>query len=200
MKLKMSLAELRDMAKEGKTAEHNVGICDWFKVNDKNDAYIVKIGNDYITCMCFAFACAFNNEPKVNKKDKFAIISYPDSYLHDKVNEWFNNQSDMFKSVIKTTNKCYEAHSLSYIDNEYHQTFYKHFNAAEKVFIPTLDETNSLAKLPLPRLDIWCSTPKAPNKFTPDEGSFGYFYCDDTPLYPDSGNFEHFAGVLFNIG
>ncbi len=210
MKLKMSLTELHDIVRTGKTAEHNIQIGDYFKVSDKNDAYIVKIGNDYATCIITPKGkYPYYDTPCIGGNKSFAIVGYPDSDLQYAVKTWYETQSDEFKSIVKSTVRNYEMHQLfdkvyfnSHDATRHGQFAYRFRTITEKAFVPTEAEYKEIILYirdfleKIPRF-CWTSTP---SEHYGTESESGFF----TGIYDRPATFRGSISlpivIMFNIG
>ncbi len=216
MFLEMTLTELRDIAKAGKTAEHNIKIGNMFLIKkaNKDDAYIATIaaiGNDYITCATqIQIDFRYYNIPPINDFFRDAEVGYPNSDFKKSINQWFKEQSNEFKSVTKYTVRNYEIHLLTadWIPKErkihYTQFFSRFETLLEKVFVPNFKEMNYLFKLNF--YDGFTSTPAqfslhAHDNFECNSGRFYRYpllYGSDNCYY---GNLqENISTILFRIG
>ncbi len=223
MFIDMSLTKLRDIVKNGKTAEYNIKIGDQFFIDDKVIAAIIQIGNDDIICIVtnHFITCSYFLSPQINKEKKYTdVIGYPDSFLNKQVNKWFDKQSDEFKSVVKPTKINYETCLLSYIDSTLIQAANGITEVEEKVFVPSIKTLNSIINdsstqdiLPQSVIfdcSIWTSTPACdiiihgenPPLFPwHDKWVFGAFYQSScNKIHSRTGNNTGLSCLLFKIG
>ncbi len=209
MFLEMTLTELRDIAKAGKTAKRNIEIGDTFLIKktdeDANIAKIVAIGNDYITCTStddIIYVPYYDDLPFDDVVR--GIVGYPDSHLQFIVKTWYEAQSDEFKSVIKDTDRTYEIHSLwahKDLHNfvKYNQTFLKFKSISEKVFVPTKYEVLSYG-ISETFNGIWTSTPFASGN-SQSSGQFLVFHANHLYSFdPQTACYIANVFPLFRIG
>ncbi len=211
--LKMSLTKLQDIAKAGKTAKYNIKIGDHFPINDIDTAEIVAIGNDYITCITkIEGQYKYYNSGKSNRLNQVAIVGYHNSDLRKAVNDWFDKQSNGFKSIVKDTVRNYEMHQLScvtffydefsghYPETKHYQNFYGFLELTEKTFIPTTEEFDSLIKNSNynKKYSGWTSTPVKYDGFSAPEGYFLTVSNNTTGLV--DGGYREALSIMFNIG
>ncbi len=221
--LRRSLTELQNIAKQGETKKYGIKIGQIFQINSKVCATIVAIGNDYITC-----AASLKNEEfdatyyvlpplrTVNVADfeyPVAEVGYPNSDLKKKLNDWFNKQSDEFKSVTKDTIRTYEMHLLTHEithgfcvnDCDMIVQGFKEFQTlTEKVFIPTKTEIEFLDDYVSFDNFTWTSSPDHfCEEYPTRSDEYGYFfqYGAGSCAYSQSGsNFVYGNIILFRIG
>ena len=138
----MSFAQIQKIAREGKTADYGIKLYDTIKVNDKVEAQVISIGEDYIefcTVQKVVDSDGYTDKMNVyatnggvwtleyNKTSSFydspqvgdgiantAQISYVGSNIQKQVEKWLNEQSDEFKSSLKEVEHTYDVATLTY--------------------------------------------------------------------------------------
>ncbi len=206
----MSLTELRDIAKAGKTAENDIKINDSFIFDYDNEIYakIVAIGNDYVTCSLIAPFKApyyYLKHTLVNKAHPTAIIGYHNSDLRKRIYQWYTDQSSEFKSVVKETVKYYKTCLLKYNYNtdKYEQHFYGFEKRTEKIFIPSITETSNLIKTEfLSKKGFQAYWTSEPSEFRKELNvpCGVYFFKRSGEVTAGDGDMSRDVVLLFNIG